>query len=246
MSIRTVARDCLHLHWAVPRERLPEPPAPLRWDVRGDGGDGVVFASALLFRMERARLRSLPVFKLSHPQFHLRLCTLDGDGSPSFYLLAALTPTWALPGARLLERQPAVTGSFDFPRPGHAPGERAFHWSVRRRKCLEVSARAGSPPAGSGPSLGTWENLISYFQRRDPVYFAAAEGLRKIEIGRRPGGAVPLAAEVGRQDLLGECLELAGGWPPLHSAFFCPETPFVFVLGAARERALPRQLPAPG
>ncbi len=242
MSTRIVARDCLYLNWAVPREGLPEPPPPLRWDVRGKGDDSFVFASALLFRLERARLT---FFKLSYPQFHLRLCTLDGEGSPSFFLQAALTPTWALPGARLLERQPAVTGSFDFPRPGRSPSGRSFRWTVRRRKSLEVSALEGSLPAGVGPSLGSWEHMVAYFQRRDPVYFAAGEGLRKIEIGQR-ATAVPVAAEIGCQDLLGECLELAGGWPGLHSAFFCPETRFVFAFDKGRERALPRQLPAPG
>ncbi len=39
--------------------------------------------------------------------------------------------------------------------------------------------------------------------------------------------------------LLAECLPLEGAdWPLPHSAFLCPEIPFVFELGEAVERAV--------
>ena len=48
---------------------------------------------------------------------------------------------------------------------------------------------------------------------------------------------MPVLRNIG---LLARCLPLAGGggWPPLHSAWLCPEVPLVFEFGTARELEL--------
>src|SRR4029079_18388565 len=109
MMLQSVVRDCLYLNWALPAAALPEPPAPLRYQLHASpGGEEVVFATALLFHPEGLHLDGLPLPRLSYPQCNLRLNVLDGDGMPSVLFRCMLMPSWMTPGARLLTHQPVA------------------------------------------------------------------------------------------------------------------------------------------
>jgi hypothetical protein len=106
MILRTLVRDCLFLNWALPAQLLPSPPVPLRYDTLRAQGEDWVFASAVLFRQVGLRLPHFPLVRLSYPQFNFRVYVLDGEGVPSVLFWRMLVPTWVVPGARLLGRQP--------------------------------------------------------------------------------------------------------------------------------------------
>ena len=238
MILRTVVRDCLYLNWALPASDVPPPPAPLRYEVHGWQGDEVVFASALLFRQERLHLPRIPLVRLSYPQFNLRLYVLDDEGVPSVLFRSVLVPGWVVPSMRVFADQPALSGQFDYPRPSSEPAEEGWRWLVRRAGELRVVARQDSPCPGHGPSLGSWERVTRFFNQRRRGYFEAASGLKRVDATHRASAFWPLQVEVEEDSLLGECLPLAGGgWPEPHSAFLCPEIPFVFEIGEAEERA---------
>jgi hypothetical protein len=246
--LKTIGRDCLFLNWALPASTLPALAPPLRYDSLHADGRQTVFLSAALFRQQILDIPGVRFPKVSYPQLSLRLCTVDGEGMPSFYLCKLLLPAWVLPSVRLVARQQAHTALFDYPPQGAQPVERPLSWQVRKRDRLEVAARAGTTAAGPGPSLGSWEQAVTYFQRRNRWYFGGPDGLRRLEVESRDAQAVPVAASVVEAGLLGACLAggVEGGWPALHSAWFSPEIPFVFKLGWAGEAALPRRVPAPG
>lgn len=248
MTFRTVVRDCLYLNWALPQELLPALDAALRYDTVSWQGRSWVFASAALFRLEGLRLRSLPLPRISYPQFTLRLCVVDADGVPSFLLQSVLIPAWALPGLRWVARQRALSGSFLYPRPGSAAAGEARRWRVRRRHLLALEARPASPRAGAGPDLGSWQETVAYFDRRRLGYYAGRGGLGRVESERARCPAVPVQAEIQTDRLLLDCLGAAPGeaWPALHSAWLCAEQTFRFELGTVRDRTLPRHVPAPG
>ena len=70
-------------------------------------------------------------------------------------------------------------------------------------------------------------------------------GLRRIDTEHAAVAVWPLTAEVTDASLLEAALPLSGGdgagplpWPPLHSAWLCPEIPFVFELGTAARAEL--------
>ncbi len=205
------------------------------------------FVSAALFRLRGLHLQSLPLVRMSYPQFILRLCILDGEGLPSFYLRTVLIPGWAVAVARLAVRQPACGGGFDYPpEESAAAGGR---WEVRRgRDRLALRAEPGSPAHGPGPGLGSWERTVAYFLRRRRGYFHSGSSLRKVEFPPRGPQPVPLAVELEEVRLVAECVAQPSGerWPALHSAWFCPEESFLFELGSVPARTVPRQLPAPG
>ena len=113
---------------------------------------------------------------------------------------------------------------------------------------LDVSVSAGAAAAGDGPVLGDWAQTVTYFQRRKRWYFSSPGGLKRIEVTSRDVQAIPIATEVENDSLLLSCLtgSTDGRWPGLHSCWLSPEVPFVFEIGWAKERPLPRHVPAPG
>jgi hypothetical protein len=239
MILQTVLRDCLYLNWALPASSVPSPPAPLRYDEHAWQDGRVVFASALLFRQDRLHLPRIPLVRLSYPQFNLRLYVLDGDGVPAVLFRTVLVPGWVVPSMRVVADQPAQSAQFDYPRPSTTPAEEQWRWQVRRGGELRVVARQSTPCAGHGPSLGSWERLTRFFNQRRRGYFEGPTGLKRIDARHEASAFWPLAAEVEEGSLLDGCLPLGdAGWPLPHSAFLCPEVPFVFELGEADERLL--------
>ena len=239
MILRTVVRDCLYLNWALPASSVPAPPAPLRYDEHRWQDGEVVFASALLFRQDRLHLPRIPLFRLSYPQFNLRLYVIDEDGVPAVLFRSVLVPGWVVPSMRVVADQPALSAQFDYPRPSRTPDDEGWRWQVRRGGELRVVARQRSPCAGHGPSLGSWERLTRFFNQRRRGYFQGPSGLKRVDASHDASAFWPLEVEVEEGALLEKCLPLVGtAWPLPHSAFLCPEIPFVFELGEADERAV--------
>jgi hypothetical protein len=254
MMLRTVIRDCLFLNWALPAEALPEPPAPLRYELHSAEGRSYVFASAVLFHQDAIHLTSLPLLRVRYPQLNLRLHVLDAEGLPSVLFRKMLMPAWMVPGVRLVTHQPASHARLDFPRPSRDGGG-SWRWRAQRNGRLEVRAWQASPMVGEGPRLGSWDETVRYFQERQRGYAESAGTLHRIE-ARRPSFAAawPLRAEIGADDLLSRMLPLRrsgqnggqnGAWPALHSAWLCPEIPFVFELVAVPRVAMAPSMPQP-
>jgi hypothetical protein len=236
MILQTVVRDCLYLNWALPVSAVPPLPGALRYDMHPWREGKVVFASALLFRQERLHLARIPLVSLSYPQFNLRLYVLDHDGVPAVLFRTVLVPGWVVPSMRVVADQPAQSGQFDYPRPSRSPDDGAWRWQVKRGGELRVLARQGSPAPGHGPTLGSWERLTRFFNQRRRGYFEGPAGLKRIDASHAASAFWPLQAEVEASSLLDHCLPLVEAeWPLLHSAFLCPEIPFVFELGEAEE-----------
>jgi uncharacterized protein DUF2071 len=259
MMLQTTVRDCLCLNWALPAAALPEPAAPLRYQLHPWQGRDYVFVSALLFHHDAVHLSALPRLRLGYPQFNLRLCVLDGQGVPSVLCRKMLIPIWVAPGVRLISHQPAAGARLDFPHPSRGLDGGPWSWRVERRGRLEVRAWQDSPRVGEGPNLGPWDRLVRYFQERPRAYVEDGGALHRIE-ARQPSAAVwPLRVEIGADDLLARLLPLAAaaghagdaeegapGWPPLHSAWLCPEIPLAFELGIAPPRVpVAQQVPHP-
>jgi hypothetical protein len=247
MLLRTLVRDCLYLNWAVPVGRMPEPPAPLRYERHAADGEERVFVSALLFRQEGLRLPSFPLVRVSYPQFNLRVCVRDGEGIPSVLFLHVLVPAWAVPGVRMVGRQRAAAGRFSYPHPSDGPPGETWRWTVRAGESLAVTATAAAPgPAGdgTGPGFRRFEDLVDTLRNRTRGYSLGRRGLVRVKTSHPPVTVVPLAAQVECDGLLRRFVP-PGEWPTLHSAWLCPEIRFVFELSAAAELALPRQAPAP-
>lgn len=236
MKLRTLVRDGLYLNWALPVAALPPPPPPLTYEVHSAGGRDYVFASVLLFRQQGLHLPALPMLRVSYPQANLRLYILDGERMPAVLFRSMLVPAWVSPAARLLGRQPVEAARFRYPRPSDDPDAGEWRWEVRHGAALVVTARRGAPGVGEGPRLGSWEATVRYFRDRRRGYAEVGDRLRRIETEHPPAAAWPMTAELTDASLLARCLPLAstgngaGGWPPLHSAWLCPEIPFVFEL----------------
>jgi len=249
MQLTTVVRDCLYLNWAFPVDALPTPPRPLHFDtVRWNGGT-FAFVSALLFRQRGLKLAALPGLRASYPQFNLRFNTTGGSTMPSVLFRAMLVPAWVLPGARWIARQPARAAVFRFPPEGGDEVEASRRWEVRRGgRRLVVSARLSSPAAGVGPSVGDWQSTVTYFRVR-PIGFVVRRGrLHAIQTTHPRVTVWPVQAELEEVGLLKQLLPLPEGqsWPPLHSAWLCPEIPFAFELLGASARAVAPQAAATG
>jgi hypothetical protein len=239
MILRTVVRDCLYLNWALPASSVPPPPAPLRYEVHDWEEGQAIFASALLFRQDGLHLPKIPLVRLSYPQFNLRLYVIDDDGVPAVLFRSVLVPGWVVPSMRVLADQPAQSGQFDYPSPSRTPDDEGWCWQVRRGGELRVIARQQTPGAGHGPSLGSWERMTRFFNQRRRGYFAGPSGLKRVDASHQAKAFWPLEVEVEEGSLLDQCLPLAdAGWPLPHSAFLCPEIPFVFELGEAEQRAV--------
>jgi hypothetical protein len=246
MLLRATVRDCLFLNWALPAAALPAPPAPLRYQLHTWQGEDYTFASALLFFEEGLHVPSLPLLWLTYPQCNVRLYVLDGQGVPSVLLRTMMMPAWVASGVRLVVREPAASARLAFPRPSRKPGKGRWRWRVERgrsRQVLDVTAWLATPQVGHGPRLGAWEQTVEYFEERPRVYLPDGDELHRIESVHAPAAAWPLQAEVASGSLLSALLPLGdgAGWPPLHSAFLCPEIPFAFELGVA---AKPQVAPA--
>ena len=236
-------RDCLYLNWALPVEALPEPPAPLRYQVHSWEGQDWVFASALLFHQDAVRLAALPLIRVGYPQFNLRFYVLDHEGNPSVLFRRMLMPGWVAPGVRLMSHQPAFAARLDFPRPTVDAGDGPWTWKVEHGGTLEVrawrdmSAVSAGGSMGHGPRMGSWDDTVRYFQHRLRGYAQNSDGrLRRVDVRRTTAATWPLRAEVSGAELLPDlfCLPAAGlSWPPLHSAWLCPEVPFALELAVA-------------
>ena len=252
MKMRALVIDALYLNWALPAGSVPAAPAGLRYeerqglDERGEGGRWV-FASALLFRNRGVHIDGAPFLRLSYPQLNVRLYTVDCDGVPSVIFRDMMFPRWVKPAVALAARHPVSTARFDFPEPSLDPGGDAWRWVVEQGKRLEVVARRGSGLPGAGPSLGSWEETVRFFRERPRGYVEAGGRLHRIETEHPPVPVWPLEAEVADAGLLDELLPLRGVdvWPPLHSAWLCPEIPFVFDFHLVPKVQLEAAMPTP-
>jgi len=243
MKLRLTVRDCLYLNWALPAESLPEPPAPLRYQLHTWEGQDWVFASALLFHQDAVRLAALPLIRVGYPQFNLRFHVLDREGTPSVLFCRMLMPGWVAPGVRLVSHQPAFSARLDFPRPTVDAGDGPWRWRVEHGGTLEVrawrdmSAISAGGSIGAGPRMGSWDDTVRYFQHRPRGYAQNSDGrLHRMDVRKPSAMAWPLRAEVSGAELLPDlfCLPSDGlAWPALHSAWLCPEIPFAFDLGLA-------------
>lgn len=241
MLLRTRALDCLYLNWALPRDAAPALPPGLSYEVHTWRGAEVVFASALLFRLSGLRLETVPLLRLSYPQMSCRVYVLDADGEPAVLFLRTLVPLWIVPVSRLLGRQPASAARFSYPRPSNGRGD-SWIWSVQRRRSLEVTGRLASPRLGPGPQLGTWEETLDYFRRRQRGYVVRGGRPCPIATSRISVEVWPLEVEIAAADLVaaryGEVDPEV--WRHPHSAWLCPEIPFLFELAELRAPSLPR------
>ena len=231
--LRTTVRDCLYLNWALPAESLPKPPAPLRYQRHSWQGQDWVFVSALLFHQDSLHLIALPKLRFGYPQLNLRVCVLDEEGVPAVLFRKMLMPVWVAPGVRLITHQPAQGARLDFPHPSRDVNGGPWHWRAQRKGTLGVTAWQDSPSVGEGPRLGSWEDAVRYFQDRPRGYALASGELHRISSEHPPVPVWPLKAEVEGDGLLPRLFDVPADthWPGLHSAWLCPEIPFVFELG---------------
>ena len=232
--LRTTVRDCLLLNWALPAESLPEPPSPLRYQLHSWQGRDYVFVSALLFHQDSLHLTALPLLRFGYPQLNVRLCVLDDEGVPSVLFRRMLMPAWVAPGVRLLTHQPAARARLSFPHPSRHVNGGPWDWKAEREGTLEVRAWPDSPWLGEGPRLGSWEDSVRYFQERPRGYAVSDRrpGARHL----RPAVRAGLAAQGRSWRAMAWCRACSGSaaethWPGLHSAWLCPEIPFVFEFG---------------
>lgn len=251
MHLSTTARNCLYLNWALPLGAAPALPEPLRYEVHGAKGNEYVFASVLLFRLTGLHLRDVPFLRVSYPQMNLRLYVLDGEGMPSVLFLRTLVPFWVTPVSYLLGRQPVTSARFNYPESAEKEILTSWRWEVQ---CggpqLNLQAEISSPYLGPGPSLGSWETTVAHFQRRPRGYALWKNRLRAVQTSHPRVEVCPVAVELADVTLLEASLDTVE--PPLwyapHSAWLCPEIPFVFELG--RPMSLPHQsrhqIPATG
>jgi hypothetical protein len=162
-----------------------------------------------------------------------------------------LMPSWVVPGVRLITHQPASRARLAFPRPSRQLGSEPWRWRVERGGSLEVRAWQDSPMIGEGPRIGTWEQTVRYFYERPRGYAENAGALHRIEAHHPSTDTWPLRVELSGGEMLARLLALNGHatngagealrWPGLHSAWLCPEIPFVFELAL-----VPRVPVAPG
>lgn len=245
MILRSRVRDCLFLNWALPRASLPNPPESLRFQTHEHEGERWVFASALLFRQQGLHLTSAPWVRISYPQLNLRFYTLDQDDVPSVLFHSMWVPSWVVPAARVIGRQPVHSATLRYP-PQVEPSVATFSWRVHARADLELSAAPGAAAIGQGPRIGGWSETVGYFRQRPRGYCVGASGLRRVETSPVSATVWPMEVELDHISLLEDCVALPGAWPALHSAWVCPELAFDFEVSPESKAALARQLPAPG
>lgn len=244
MRFTTTVRDCLYLNWALPVRLLPAPPEPLRLDRHLWRGEEWSFVSALLFRHSGLQSPVLPLLRLSHPQCNVRVNTLAPGEGPSVLFREMLAPAWVAPAVRLVAQQPLRTGSFRYPAAVDPQTQGEWQWTARRgSRRLTVRARLEAPGCGEGPEVGSWEETVAYFRLRPLGYARHGRQLRRIRAVHPRVTAWPMRVEVVELDLLLRLFPQASeaGWPPLHSAWLCPEIPFDFALSDSRAAAVAPQ-----
>ena len=257
MRLQTVVRDCLFLNWALPVERLPAPPEPLRYELHAGPDGPSAFVSAVLSRQEGMHLPSLPLPRLSYSQCNVRACVFDGDDEPAVWFWRELVPAWVVPAARLLGH-PASAASFDYPRPSREPDLPSWSWRVQAgEQKLEVKAERGAAAPLEKPSFPSWNVLVESLRHRSRGYAlsgsagSAGSGLQRVAASHPSVPVWPLKIDLGDTSLVeGSAPGTAPGslaLPRLHSAWLCPEIPLVFELAPMPEAlTLPNQVPAPG
>ncbi|RMH20724.1 MAG: hypothetical protein D6696_07580 [Acidobacteria bacterium] len=243
MHLRTLARDCLYLNWALPRDAAPAVAPPLRPEVHSCGGEDWVFVSLLIFRLDGLHLTSLPRLKLSYPQANLRLYVLDQDDVPSVLFLRSWVPFWVLPAVRLVGRQPARAAWLVLPPPSAGKPAGRWRWSIRRRGAVQIEAELKSPVVGPGPKLGSWEETVAHFRQRPRGYVQRAAGVQAVTTAHPPVPAWPLKARVDAAALVASLAPAVPEehWLTPHSAWLCPEIPFRFELGKLPHQRLARR-----
>lgn len=254
MRLRTLARDCLYLNWALPLEVAPPLPRPLRYEIHHQGDREWVFASALLFRLSGLRLQALPMVGLSYPQMNLRLYVLDGNGAPSVLFVRMLVPAWVAPLTGWFARQPSIAARLAYPHPSRDLEAESWSWRLRAnregtRGKLEVHARMASPWLGAGPNLGGWQKAVDHFRHRAKGYVVWEDRLRRVTTSHPEVEVWPLEVELAATDLLENVFSEVDPevWRIPHSAWLCPEIPFLFELGRPkRVPMLPRMTAAEG
>jgi hypothetical protein len=213
-----------------------------------------VLASILLFRHEEVHPEALPLVKLSFPQLNFRLYVLDDDDVPAVLFAAILVPSWVVPTAVLVGRQPARPARFEHKgEPGSETG--SWEWQVaahggycrggHARAGLHCVATLGSPQIGAGPQIGSWQQIVDYVRLRNRGYVLSRGVLKRIETEQPAVPVSPVTVEL-RDAALPPALLGAPAWPDLHSAWVCPEMRMRFDLAPERAMALPRQAPVPG
>jgi hypothetical protein len=248
MLLRTVVRDCLYVNWALPRQQLPPPPEPLRYELHRHGSESYGFVSAVLFRQRGLRLAAVPWLRLSYPQLNVRCYVLDEEGVPAVLFHSLLVPGWVVPLARVTGQGWLARAHLEFPRPSLEIREEAWTWRAVARGCLEISGRAASPRTGGGPQLGAWPRTCDYFRRRDRGFVLAGDRLRRIETSHGTTTSWPMEIEVGDDALVRGVLGMPAteAWPSVHSAWLCPQVPLDFEIAAAKPVPIGRRVPAPG
>lgn len=243
---RSVLHDCLFLNWALPVEQLAPPPAPLRYQPHLFEGGSYTFASLLLCHRDAP----LPGLPLGYPELQLRFTVLDEEGLPTLLCRRVLLPFWILPG-KLLAGTPGVSSArLSFPRPSRTVEAESWTWRIDHGGPVEVAARLNSPRVGEGPSVGSWEQTVRYFQERPRIYVEEGGGLRCRE-GMAPMATVwPVTTELSGEGVIGRWL-LAGEnghrprLPPLHSSWLCPDVPLAFSPRPVPVRRLTQPIPQP-
>ena len=123
---------------------------------------------------------------------------------------------------------------------------------MERGETLEVRAWQDSPAVGQGPRIGSWEQTVEYISERSRGYAVEDGELHRVEAEHPRVVVWPLRAEIGDAGLLTSLLSLTHGathgtaaaaWPALHSAWLCPEIPFVFDLGFVPKMQVAPSLP---
>lgn len=247
MQWKASAHDCLYVNWAVPRETLPTPPRPLRYEIHEVDDVELVFVTALLFHVRRLQPAAWGWPEISFPQLNFRAYALDRQGVPSVLFLQLLMPWWVVPASRLLGRQPARAAHLHFARPSRRPDAGSWRWRALAPEELEIVGSLGSLGRGDGPTLGGWETTVAYFRSRSRVYSADENRLRELEADETSTEPVPVRVEVEQAGLLRRFLPAveADRWARPHSAWICPEIPVILELGHLRRRTMVPTLTAP-
>jgi len=241
MRLHSRVRDCLFLNWALPFERVPPPPAPLRREVHDPRGEPRVLVSAVCLRQQGSHLDALPSIRIGFPQFNVRSYVTDGDGVPAVLFHQMLVPVWAWLPVRWVARQPVEAATLDAP-PAGSPAP--WLWQVGGPSGFACRVEPGAPPVIED-IFGGWSDVVESVSCRDRGYVHTRPGHRRL-LPRQPGaGAVPWRARI----LAATRVErLFGGepLPALHSAFLCPDLPLVLELEREPPSPMVSRAPAPG
>jgi len=243
VGFETLLVDALYVNWAVPVDRLPEPPPPLALETVVDGAATLGFVTLVLFRHRGLHDQRLPWLRLEFPQCNLRLPSRDADRVASVWLLRQLVPAWVVPFGRLIARQP-VSGAVLRDEHGAGPAEQ--RWEIAAGQQLVLSARASGAQVG-GAGFGDWEKLVAFFRERPRGYVQNGAGLRRIEAAFDHAAGLPCSVEVERADWLAERLPGVApeAWSAPHSAFVVPATRLELERSKVPPVAIAGTVPAP-